>query len=351
MSCFSIKKVILAGVAISLLNGVSICLVLLLQGKIGIVEMSTIALLSTVFGTVVWTVLSKVMFKKVFRLFDELKEGLHELDLSINQLTMSSQSIASSSTEQAQNIAEISSSLEEISSMTKQNTENASNANQLTIELSELAQKSIETICEMSGSMDKIKESTDKTAQIIKVIDNIAFQTNLLALNAAVEAARAGDAGKGFAVVAEEVRNLAIRSAAAAKDTTSMIEESLQNAAEGSENTAQVISALENILVKVTSITEVTEEIAAACKEQNGGINQVNTSVVEIDGLVQKNAAACEENASSLEEINNKTRHLSEVSNHSEQMTDQEQSHNKNSFRHIPNPMPRSGLMLKTANL
>ena len=313
MNCVSTKTVTVLGSLTSTLNIGVLCFILWIQKKINIPEMLLWTTLSAVISLLSWSTLCRLSLKRIFRVLDQLREGLKELGIGINQLTTSSQSIAAGSSTQAHNITDISTSLEEISSMTRQNSENASNANILTNDLSELAQQSIEAICEMSGSMDKIMDSTDKTAQIIKAIDTIAFQTNLLALNAAVEAARAGEAGKGFAVVAEEVRNLAIQCAKAAKDTTEMIEESQKNAKEGTENTTQVVNALENILVKVMGTSEVIAEINTACNEQATGIEQINRSAVEIDKIVQINAASCQENASAIEEINNQAKYLAEL--------------------------------------
>jgi methyl-accepting chemotaxis protein len=165
----------------------------------------------------------------------------------------------------------------------------------------------------MSKAINDIQKSAAETAKIIKVIDEIAFQTNLLALNAAVEAARAGEAGKGFAVVAEEVRNLAMRSAEAAKNTAAMIEESVQNSRNGVSIAEEVGKTLEEITAASTKVNALVGEIAAASNEQAQGIGQVNTAVTQMDKVTQSNAAAAEESASASEELAAQATQLSGV--------------------------------------
>jgi methyl-accepting chemotaxis protein len=162
----------------------------------------------------------------------------------------------------------------------------------------------------MSTSIQKIKESSDQTAKIVKTIDEIAMQTNLLALNAAVEAARAGEAGRGFAVVAEEVRNLAQRSAQAAKNTADMIGESVRNADDGVKIATEVSTSFDRIAGSSKKVNDLIAEIAAASKEQAAGIKQVNDAVSQMDKVTQQNAANAEESASASEELSSQAAEL-----------------------------------------
>jgi len=182
-------------------------------------------------------------------------------------------------------------------------------------ESGKIVEGGVEAMVRMSQAIDKIKTSAGETAKIIKTIDEIAFQTNLLALNAAVEAARAGEAGKGFAVVAEEVRNLARRSAEAAKTTADLIEGSQKNSDAGVAVAAEVAKSLSGIKESASKVGTLVAEIAAASKEQAQGIDQVNTAVAEMDKVVQSNAANAEESASASEELSSQAQELSSMVN------------------------------------
>jgi methyl-accepting chemotaxis protein len=232
-----------------------------------------------------------------------LSDGSSQVASAASQVSASSQSLAQGASEQASSLEETSSALEEMSSMTRKNAETAQQAAALSGEAKTAADKGNAAMGKMSAAINDIQKSASETAKIIKVIDEIAFQTNLLALNAAVEAARAGEAGKGFAVVAEEVRNLAMRSAEAAKNTAAMIEGSVQNSRNGVTIAGEVGKMLEEITAASTKVNSLIGEIAAASQEQSQGIGQVNTAVTQMDKITQSNAAAAEESASASEEL------------------------------------------------
>lgn len=220
-----------------------------------------------------------------------------------NQISAGSQSLSQATNEQASSLEEISSTVEQVSSMTEQNANNANHAKGLAESARTMADRGKGSMDQLSEAINRIKSSSDQTAKIVKTIDEIAFQTNLLALNAAVEAARAGDAGKGFAVVAEEVRNLAQRSADAAKTTAELIEGSVRNADSGVRLSDDVARQLEEIVTGSTKVNDIVAEIAAASNEQAKGISQINAAIGQINKVTQQNAANSEQSASAAEEL------------------------------------------------
>ena len=240
----------------------------------------------------------------------QVGEAVEQVGSASSQISSGSQSLAQGANEQASSLEEISASLEEMASMTRQNADNADQAKSLSGSASQSAEQGNQAMTRMSDAINKIKSSSDETAKIVKTIDEIAFQTNLLALNAAVEAARAGEAGKGFAVVAEEVRNLAQRSAEAAKNTADMIEESVANAEGGVKITGEVAKILAEIVEGSGKVNDLVAEIAAAAGEQSQGIDQVNTAVSQMDKVTQQNASNSEESASAAEELNSQAEEL-----------------------------------------
>lgn len=229
------------------------------------------------------------------------------------QVSDSSQSLSQGATESASSLEEITSSVTEMSSQTKANAENATLANKLATEAQSAAEKGNSQMQEMVSSMSEINESGQNISKIIKVIDEIAFQTNLLALNAAVEAARAGNHGKGFAVVAEEVRNLAARSAKAAKETAELIEGSSAKTERGSEIATQTSAALNEIEGSVRKVSDLVAEITAASQEQAEGISQITTGIGQVDQVTQQNTANAEESAAAAEELASQATQLQEM--------------------------------------
>ena len=239
-----------------------------------------------------------------------VSSGAEQVDSAASQISSGSQSLSQGAAEQASSLEEITSSLQEMASMTKQNTSNTKEARTIAEGANKSSSNGMNNMQQLSEVMEKIRQSAEETSKVIKTIDDIAFQTNLLALNAAVEAARAGESGKGFAVVAEEVRNLAIRSAEAAKNTTKLIEDAVFNAGEGVRVNDIVVSDLEKINSQIKKVYEIMDDITAASEQQSQGITQINTSIEQLNQLTQQNAANSEESASASEELSSQAREM-----------------------------------------
>jgi len=229
------------------------------------------------------------------------------------EISESSTTLSEGATQQAAALEEITSSMTELSDQVKINAENAGQADQLSKVARDAATTGVEQMSTMTSAMSEISQSSEEIAKIIKVIDDIAFQTNLLALNAAVEAARAGKHGKGFAVVAEEVRNLAGRSAKAARETAQLIEGSLDKVANGTDIAQETSKSLGAIVSGVTQASDLVGEIAAASNEQAQGISEVSEGLKQIDSVTQKNTASSEETASASQDLSGQAATLQQL--------------------------------------
>ena len=235
------------------------------------------------------------MMERVADVVGEVREGSNSIGSSASEIAKGNLDLSQRTEEQASSLEETASSMEEMTSTVKQNADNARQANQLAISTREEAEKGGEVVGNAVSAMGNITESSKKIADIIGVIDEIAFQTNLLALNAAVEAARAGEQGRGFAVVASEVRTLAGRSADAAKEIKGLISDSVDKVEQGSQLVNESGQTLEQIVNGVKKVTDIISEIAASSQEQANGIEQVNSAVMQMDEMTQQNAALVEE--------------------------------------------------------
>jgi hemerythrin-like metal-binding protein len=259
-----------------------------------------VALLNLV---LIYAIVKRFISKPLNGIIGRLEHGTERLNGSATEISSSSRKLAETASEQAAAIEETSSSLEEMSSMTRRNAENVQAASELAKQARTAAENGAGDMQKMSTAMQAIKTSSDEIAKIIKTIDEIAFQTNILALNAAVEAARAGEAGMGFAVVAEEVRNLAQRSAQAARETAAKIEGAIGKTAQGVEISGKVAERLNEIVTKARQVDELAAEVASASREQTQGITQINSAVGQMDKVTQSNAAAAEVSAAAAEEL------------------------------------------------
>jgi methyl-accepting chemotaxis protein len=243
----------------------------------------------------------------------QIKESTDTITTAAQQIAAGNSDLSSRTSEQASSLEETASSMEELTSTVKQNAENAKQANQLSMSASDIAVKGGKVVSDVVDTMASISASSKKIVDIISVIEGIAFQTNILALNAAVEAARAGEQGRGFAVVAGEVRNLAQRSAAAAKEIKVLIGDSVDKVDTGSKQVDQAGATMNEIVTAVKRVTDIMAEISAASNEQSAGIEQVNQAITQMDEVTQQNAALVEEAATVAESMQEQTGTLREA--------------------------------------
>jgi methyl-accepting chemotaxis protein len=255
----------------------------------------------------------KQMRDSLARLVGEVRSSTHLIVSASQQIAAGNLDLSSRTEEQASSLEETASSMEELNSTVRQNADSAVHANQLVQSASVVAQRGGAVVSDVVTTMESINGSAKRIADIIGVIDGIAFQTNILALNAAVEAARAGEQGRGFAVVASEVRNLAQRSAAAAKEIKVLIDDSVQKVDAGSELVNQAGATMTEVVASIRQVTDLMSDISHASQEQTTGIEQVNQAITEMDNVTQQNAALVEEAAAAAQSMQEQAEKLADL--------------------------------------
>jgi methyl-accepting chemotaxis protein len=255
----------------------------------------------------------RAMRDSLVKIVSQVRMGTDTIATASSQIAAGNLDLSSRTEEQASALEETASSMEEITSTVKQNADNSRQANQLAATASDIAVKGGVVVAQVVDTMHSITESSRKIVDIIAVIDGIAFQTNILALNAAVEAARAGEQGRGFAVVATEVRNLAQRSATAAKEIKQLIGDSVDKVDSGSRLVGDAGTTMNEIVDSVKRVTDIMAEITAASREQSAGIEQVNQAITQMDEVTQQNAALVEQAAAASQSLQDQAGNLSQV--------------------------------------
>ena len=255
----------------------------------------------------------KFMNDSLIRIVAEVRQGTVSIAEASSEIATGNLDLSSRTEQQAHSLGETSRSMHELTSTVQQNADNARQANQLAARASEVAVRGGSVVTNVITTMGSITASSKKIVDIIGVIDGIAFQTNILALNAAVEAARAGEQGRGFAVVASEVRNLAQRSAAAAKEIKTLIGDSVEKVERGSKLVGQAGVTMDEVVASVRRVTDIMSEISNASQEQSAGIEQVNLSIIEMDSMTQQNASLVEQAAAAAQSLQDQAGELAHV--------------------------------------
>lgn len=255
----------------------------------------------------------KDMNESLVRIVGEVRSGTETITTASSEIASGNIDLSSRTESQASSLQQTASSMEELTSTVKQNADNARQANSLAMTASEVARKGGTVVSEVVTTMGSINESAKKIVDIIGVIDGIAFQTNILALNAAVEAARAGEQGRGFAVVASEVRNLAQRSASAAKEIKTLIGDSVEKVGAGTKLVDQAGVTMQEVVDSVQRVTSIMSEIMSASEEQSAGIEQVNQAIGQVDDITQQNAALVEQAAAAAQSMQDQAKNLSHL--------------------------------------
>ncbi|AON53380.1 methyl-accepting chemotaxis protein [Herbaspirillum seropedicae] len=255
----------------------------------------------------------RAMNESLRDIVSEVRQGTDTITTASHEIARGNLDLSNRTEQQAGSLEETASAMEELTSTVTQNADNARQANQLAATASDIASQGGEVVGQVVQTMEGITESSRRIADIISVIDGIAFQTNILALNAAVEAARAGEQGRGFAVVASEVRSLAQRSAGAAKEIKELIDDSVQKVSAGSALVERAGSTMTEVVASVRRVTDVVAEISAATQEQSGGINEVNLAITQMDETTQQNAALVEQAAAAADSLKGQASNLAAV--------------------------------------
>ncbi|HNY26700.1 MAG TPA: methyl-accepting chemotaxis protein [Candidatus Sumerlaeota bacterium] len=279
----------------------------------GILIFAIIGIVAAILSTLFMVLIARSITGPLNQIIATLDMGTNQVESASHQVAQSSQNMAEGASHQASMLEETTAALIGLSGQTQQNSQNADQTNTMAETMLKAAQRGTQAMERMTEAIQKIKASSKDTANIIRTIDEIAFQTNLLALNAAVEAARAGEAGKGFAVVAEEVRNLAQRSAEAARNTSGLIEESQRNSDNGVAVSDEVARILVEIGEATDKVTALSAQVFAATREQADSITQINGAMTQLDQVTQSSAASSEEAASASEELSSQASELAGI--------------------------------------